>query len=543
MNSTVTPGKVWTSPEKLDYDKLNATALPSVSIDPQPLFFGRTTGTANALVCTLVPAATALSDGFQVQCVATLDNTGATTLNVSSLGGYSIKKGNGLALEAGDIRAGQLLTFLWDQTNSQWWLQSGIFNKAIATVTGVASGSTGTAYTVTASGWPAALATGQRLAFIADVANTGAVTLNVNGLGAKKIFQQGSTPLAAGMIGLGQFADVVYDATGDAGAGAWQLLSGTSAGISAIYCVGGGTANAHTGTVTPAPSSLSDGLRVVFKAIASNTGASTFRLNALGAAALIKKNVSQDLAANDIRAGAMVELFYDLTNLQWQLSTMVLAQPPVYQAGASVAGLDAYVVAVTPAPAALTEGMQVWFRPDVNNTGTATLNFCALGVKSILKRGGGALADNDILAATVIGVVYDAVLAAWCLIDTPITIPFIPSLTKMPPVLDGGTIAARGTTLWQVPHGLGSGVIPSVVQLRLVCSTAELGYSVNDEVSLNASDNVSGGTQTAYTLSADGTNVNLSVRSTGITILTKATPGVATAITPGSWKWKVYAWV
>jgi hypothetical protein len=49
--------------------------------------------------------------------------------------------------------------------------------------------------------------------FIASGANTGAVTLNIDGLGAKAITRDGSTALAAGDINSGEIVVVIYDGT------------------------------------------------------------------------------------------------------------------------------------------------------------------------------------------------------------------------------------------------------------------------------------------------------------------------------------------
>lgn len=58
-----------------------------------------------------------------------------------------------------------------------------------------------------------AYAAGQVFRFVAAGANTGAVTLNVNGLGAKAVTKRGATALAAGDIAAGSVVTVVYDGT------------------------------------------------------------------------------------------------------------------------------------------------------------------------------------------------------------------------------------------------------------------------------------------------------------------------------------------
>jgi hypothetical protein len=58
-----------------------------------------------------------------------------------------------------------------------------------------------------------AYAAGQLFYFVAAGANTGAVTLNIDGLGAKAVTRDGSTALAAGDIQSGEMVVVIYDGT------------------------------------------------------------------------------------------------------------------------------------------------------------------------------------------------------------------------------------------------------------------------------------------------------------------------------------------
>lgn len=58
-----------------------------------------------------------------------------------------------------------------------------------------------------------AYAAGQSFVFIAAGANTGAVTLNINGLGAKNVTKNGTTALVSGDIPANKFVRVDYDGT------------------------------------------------------------------------------------------------------------------------------------------------------------------------------------------------------------------------------------------------------------------------------------------------------------------------------------------
>lgn len=93
-------------------------------------------------------------------------------------------------------------------------LQSGA--TIIATVTGTD--------TLTGSLTPAitAYATGNLFSFVAATTNTGAVTINLNSLGAKSITKQGTTALVAGDITSGRVQLIEYDGT------RFQLLNPSS---------------------------------------------------------------------------------------------------------------------------------------------------------------------------------------------------------------------------------------------------------------------------------------------------------------------------
>ena len=77
---------------------------------------------------------------------------------------------------------------------------------------GAATG-TANAYEVALTPAPTAYQAGMMLTFKANAANTGAATLNINGLGAKTIKKLVSTDVAANDITLGQMVIVMYDGT------------------------------------------------------------------------------------------------------------------------------------------------------------------------------------------------------------------------------------------------------------------------------------------------------------------------------------------
>lgn len=106
---------------------------------------------------------------------------------------------------------------------------------------------------------------GQVFRFIAAGSNTIATTININGVGAKNIFKNGSTPLEVGDIIAGSLITVVYDGT------QFQLQAGTGSGgasaggsifvnyqtVSSSYTIAAGQNGGSFGPIT-----IADGVTV-----------------------------------------------------------------------------------------------------------------------------------------------------------------------------------------------------------------------------------------------------------------------------------------
>ena len=170
------------------------------------------------------------------------------------------------------------------------------------------------AYAITLGNAPSAYVTGQVFWFLADVANTGACTLNVNGLGAKNLKVNGNLAPQDNYIKAAQIIGVIYDGTN------LQIFSvsgkpSVSQTGEEIYGVPNGGTDTYAITVAPAPTAYVAGMVFRFKADVANAGAATLNVNSLGAVAIVK-NFNTVLSDNDIIAGQLVEVEYDGTNFQ-----------------------------------------------------------------------------------------------------------------------------------------------------------------------------------------------------------------------------------
>lgn len=131
-------------------------------------------------------------------------------------------------------------------TSKRWeWLD--FLRELFATRFGADAGSTDT-YVVTLSPVPLAYVTGEHYRFKANTANTGACTVNFNGLGAKTIKKAAggiTTDLADNDIRAGQWVDLVYDGTNmQMQSQLGNTPSGGSGGVGDVVGPGSSTDNA-----------------------------------------------------------------------------------------------------------------------------------------------------------------------------------------------------------------------------------------------------------------------------------------------------------
>jgi len=167
-------------------------------------------------------------------------NTGASTVNVATLGPKSIKLSDGTTDPgAGDIPAGSEINLTFDGTNFRIILVASasgnlpaigggdagkhvVVNQAetaYETITDlhvtsfIVSTGSANAYVVTLAPAITSLVAGQVIHFQANFLSTAAVTVNVNGLGAKDIKVEGFFDLPPFAIKTNQIVKIMYDGT------------------------------------------------------------------------------------------------------------------------------------------------------------------------------------------------------------------------------------------------------------------------------------------------------------------------------------------
>jgi hypothetical protein len=93
-------------------------AVNAQTIQNGALLYAAASGTDNYSI-TLAPAVTSYTTGMLVNFKVANANTGAVTLNVNGLGQKAVIKNSNAALVANDIKAGQVVTAIYDGTSFQ----------------------------------------------------------------------------------------------------------------------------------------------------------------------------------------------------------------------------------------------------------------------------------------------------------------------------------------------------------------------------------------------------------------------------------------
>ena len=276
---------------------------------------------------------------------------GSYTKGNDGTGGWTGDAGNGIGIEAGrhdtqdnDFTTGINSTLTKDGSNvpSANLPMGGFRHTGVGLATardsyatlgqaqdggaiwGGTSGGTANAQTLTLSPPITAYAAGQRFGYFAVATNTGALTININGLGAKAV-QWRNLALTGNEIEINSAVEIVYDGT------AFQSvqLAGNATSRAQAPTLGqvqdstvkwggtsGGSANAHTITPTPPITAYAAGQTFRFISGFTNTGNVTLNVNGLGAKALLSSSTGTNLVPGQITGGLVPEVIYDGTQFQ-----------------------------------------------------------------------------------------------------------------------------------------------------------------------------------------------------------------------------------
>ena len=196
---------------------------------------------------------------------------------------------------------------------------------------GVNSG-TANAIAVTLAPVPTAYAAGMVVRFqTGAAANTGAVTLNVNGLGALPLYNPAGLQLSTGDLPANSLVEAlcnvsqfqVIGVVAVKAVNTYQLSEPARAGVVAYDGAATFAGNAYAmnpldSSTAVAFTALYDGMLVRFKAAGANTGAATLAVNGLTTHPLVDSG-GNALIGGEIANGQIVLAVYDLANTRWAM--------------------------------------------------------------------------------------------------------------------------------------------------------------------------------------------------------------------------------
>ena len=171
------------------------------------------------------------------------------------------------------------------------------------------------------------LADGIVLYWYPSHANTGASTINVNGLGVVPIINQNGTALTANEIINAQIVTIMYKG------GNWILIQGAQQGIVSYGGIDTGTANAYVVTLTNQYFAYASGNVLFFIPNNTNTGASVLNVKGLGAVNIVNAT-GMTLTGGELTAGNLTQVVY----LTGTFGTFFQIVSPAAWAGSFVSG-------------------------------------------------------------------------------------------------------------------------------------------------------------------------------------------------------------
>lgn len=126
-------------------------------------------------------------------------------------------------------------------------------------------------------------------------------------------------------------------------------------------------------------------------------------------------------------------------------------------------------------------GRRVLFTAIATNTGASTLAVDGTAAVQIVRHNATPLAAGDIISGTVLEVVYNTAGGGRWELQTPVPPPA--DTTPTFEVLEAAAPPGAGSSVTLSHSGTS---VPEVVDVRLVCTAADRGYSIDDEVSLGS---------------------------------------------------------
>lgn len=377
--------------------------------DSTAIWCGAATGTGNAVTVS-APSVTQYTEGT-VSFVASATNTGPVTVNLNSLGAVALVKGADRSpLVAGDIAQGQLVTVAYEVFGgvgryrlTDYPTVADIQHSRMVTATNVAGTNVITA-DLTPSFYQ--YETGQVVRFKAAATNTGSVTMNLNGKGAKAV-QWNNQALLGGELVQNHWYQVVYDGT------QFQLLFPVNSAAPLWAGTSSGTSTAYQVAPSPAISAYVSGQRVSFIPHAANGAAPTLSVSGLTGKSIFDQTTLASIGANRLVSGRAYEAVYDGTQFRLCDNVGDTQNGDYIWLGTTAGSATAQTAIATPAITAYKAGQK--FRAKIGaslgSTGTTntphTININSIGAKNIVQLDSTNPTAGTWVAGALVELVYD----------------------------------------------------------------------------------------------------------------------------------------
>jgi hypothetical protein len=317
--------------------------------------------------------------------------------------------------------------------------------------------------------------------------------------------------------------------------------------------VGGGTANAQTVTMTPAPLGYSNGQIVRWIATVANTGAMTINVNGLGAKSYVD-GFGAAFGSGAVALGSLQQAFYNLATDKFVSLSLINGVISVANGGTGVATLTSgqFPIGQGTSPVVMSANMAY-------NTGTNVVTFgtSTTAAGTIFNSGN---AQFPVAMAVQPSTHATSRRATWQLDDwqafqdtagngtkdfaiykltgniTALSIDTAGRVTLPKNVFTSANQTITSGGLLTLAHGLG--VKPNMFDVFLYCATAEANYSIGDIFCANpligADDAALSRGQAIY---SDSTNVYIRFgSSTNVYKILNKTTGNSFDITNANWR-------
>ncbi len=171
--------------------------------------------------------------------------------------------------------------------------------------------------------------------------------------------------------------------------------------------------------------------------------------------------------------------------------------------------------------AVIIPGRRVLFIAAATNTGASTLNVDGTGAVDITRHNAASLIAGDLAAGAIVDVVYNSTGGGRWELQTPVP-PSVATAPTYPPGMTGAVPAAGAVTT--LAHGQGKK--PDFVDARLVCTSADRGFSAGDELNFNSCFWSGANTGIpAFGIGRDANNVTVMRASEAVVVFTVAKTG------------------